>query len=77
MAGRALEMEKDVIKTRERAKILARSKNCFMKSLSIFSLNLLFFDSYQKKQEKKKSHLYIDSFLNSKMNPLCLRMTFS
>ena len=41
MAGRALEMEKDVIKTRERAKILARSKNCFMKSLSIFSLNLL------------------------------------
>ena len=38
MDGRALEIEKEVIKARERAKILARSKSCFMKSLSIFLL---------------------------------------
>ncbi|KXT90736.1 hypothetical protein SMIDD26_01955 [Streptococcus mitis] len=53
MAGRALEIEKEVIKTRERAKILARSKSCFMKSLSIFLLIFYFFDSYQTSKKRR------------------------
>ena len=56
MAGRALEMEKDVIKTRERAKILARSKNCFMKSLSIFLL-IFYFLIVSKQARKEEASL--------------------
>jgi len=52
MAGRALDMEKEVIKTRERAKILARSKYCFMNFLSIyFSLLILLKGRWQEKKE--------------------------
>ena len=58
MAGRALEIEKEVIKTRERAKILARSKNCFMKSLSIFLLIFYFLIVIKQARKEEVSFVY-------------------